>query len=182
MALNYKWDVNLSDNGYSATGYVVTDTSTPSTSLGASNIVDWNFVLTNGSATDTLAFSNSTLNYGNGLNINSAGNALVLPQDNAFASITFQNTSSNIYFGYPNTTASTPNLRIVIGNPSTNNGGSSLGRLYGSTTFATGPTDVPWELSPNMLTVIGIPFFFGLQRLKKKVASTTFIKISETVS
>ncbi|MBD2500912.1 hypothetical protein [Anabaena azotica] len=184
FALDYQWDVNLTSNNYSATGYVITNTNTANANLSASNILDWKFTLSNGTVSDVIQKTNSTLSYTGGLFINAASNALTLePSILSLRSITFTsqvNSNSNLYFGYPLTSGLIPNVRIGILSSLNINGGTGL--LYSSTTFATGGTPVPWDVSPSMLPVIGVPFFFGLQSLRKKVKFAKPVKISETVS
>ncbi|MBD2627655.1 hypothetical protein [Trichormus variabilis] len=188
LALNYTWDVNLSQNGYSATGYIITDTNAANTALGASNIIDWSYTLTNlsTSVSDTLNSSNSSKGYSAGLVINSTSNALIMAQNSAFGALDSVSTTSGtptskLYFGYPFTSGSIPNLYIQVnGGGSTPGSFSSGSNLYTTNVFATPSAAVPFDIPGGAtIPVAGSLLALGaMRKVKKTIALKT--RIAET--
>jgi hypothetical protein len=180
-ALTYAWDINLSVNGYTATGQIYTDTNILNTLLG-NNVTDYTIQVSNGVISDTLKYGSTTGSGLQGLQIDPTGNFLVVLQDGNFASVDITNANgSRLYFGYPLLTGLTPNLLIAVNGSSS---GSTTSSVLGSTIFAT--ASVPFEI-PGGATVpaIGALLVLGaIRRVRKSIASNTDIAnpVCETVS
>lgn len=184
-ALTYSWDINLSVNGYTATGQIYTDTNTPNQVLQSSNFTSYTINLINGSTSDTLTGTIAGSLGTAGLKINSTGSSLDLPNLGSFQAVDISNSNgSRLYFGYPNASGSIPNLLITLAGVGSSGTGTTSD-LAGSNTFATA-TPVPFEI-PGGATIpsIGALLALGAIRgVRKSIASNTRIAnpVCETVS